>query len=123
MSDRVFLTDQRRDVLKGQYEGSDTALRTQKSRLRQASSTVLDELIAVADSGEIDNADTFDSEQVYHLLVALAIDRDTFASGDPDDPHHKQVDEEFKREVLEAVDDFRFTYHRGYGPGDEDEID
>lgn len=120
MSDRGFLTDKNRDVLFGRYDGSEGAKRNQESRIRSRAAAALNDLVAVADSGVIDNADTFDPDQVYALLVSLAIDRDTFGSGDPDDPHHKEIDDEFRREILEAVDAFRMTYHEGYGPGEPD---
>lgn len=123
MSDRGFLTDKNRDVLFGRYDGSENAQRNQESRIRSRAANALNDLTAVADSGNIDNADTFDPDQVYALLVALTIDRDTFDVDDPDDPHHKQIDSEFRREILEAVDAFRVTYHEGYGPGEPGELD
>ena len=117
MTDRGFLTDKNRDVLFGRYEGSENAQRNQKSRIRSKSANALNDLIAVADSGNIDNTtDVFDPDQVYALLVALTIDRDTFDTDDPDDPHHKQVDDDFRREILEAVDKFRVVYHQGDRP-------
>ena len=124
MSDRGFLTEKNRDVLFGRYDGSDNAQRNQKSRIRSKTAGSLNDLVAVADAGTIENTeDVFDPDQVYALLVALTIDRDTSGSGDPDDPHHKEIDPEFRRKVLEAVDAFRVTYHEGYGPGDPDDLD
>lgn len=111
MNDRGFLTNKNRDVLFGRYDGTENARRNQKSRIRSRASNALNDLITVADSGEIDNADTIDPEQVYRLLVALTVDRNSFGSDNPDDPHNKQVDEDFRREVLEAVDQFRLLYH------------
>ena len=112
MTDRGFLTDKNRDVLFGRYEGTENAKRNQESRIRSKAANSLNDLIAVADSGNIDNADTFDPDQVYALLVSLTIDRDGFDPDDPDDPHHKAIDDTFRLEVLEAVDEFRLVYHR-----------
>jgi hypothetical protein len=78
----------------------------------------------VADTGTIENEEeVFDPDQVYALLVALTIDRDTFESEDPNDPHQKGVDPEFRRKIIEAVESFRMTYYEGYGPGEPAKIE
>ena len=109
----AFLTDKRRDVLFGRYDGTEGTKRSHKSKIKARTKTALNEIIAVADSGTIDNdEDVFDPDQIYALLVALTIDRDTFGSGDPYDPHQKEIDPEFRRKILEAVDEFRVVYHQ-----------
>ncbi|MCD2205322.1 hypothetical protein [Halobacterium sp. KA-6] len=71
MTDRVLLTEQRENVLNGEYDGSDAALRNQKSRLRKSSQTALQELTQVAESQHIDHTDVFDPDDVFRLLRAL----------------------------------------------------
>lgn len=75
MSDRVLLNDKRESVLNAEYDGSDAALRNQKSRLRSSSRTALKELIEVAQSHEIDNTEVFDPDDVFRLLRALLTPR------------------------------------------------
>lgn len=67
----MLLTEQRENVLNGEYSGTDAALRNQKSRLRESSRTALHELTAVAESQHIDNTDVFDPDDVFRLLRAL----------------------------------------------------
>lgn len=69
--EKVFLTEQRRAVLRNQYDGSDSNARTHKSRIRKKSKLALDELIEVASSPKIDNSDVFDPETVYTLISIL----------------------------------------------------
>lgn len=115
MSDRGFLTDKNRDVLFGRYDGTENARRNQKTRIRSKAANSLNDLVAVANAGTIENTeDVFDPDQVYALLIALTMDRDTFGSDDPDDPHQKEIDREFRRGILEAVNAFQTTYHEGY---------
>jgi hypothetical protein len=73
MSDRVLLTEQRENVLNGEYDGSDAALRNQKSRLRTSSQTALQELTQVAESHELDHTEIFDPDDVFRLLRALLL--------------------------------------------------
>jgi hypothetical protein len=117
VSERGFLTDKNRDVLFGRYEGTENARRNHKTRIKSKTAGSLNDLIAVADTGTIENEEVFDPDQVYALLVALTIDRDTFESEDLDDPHQKEINPEFRRKILEAVESFRETYYDGYGPG------
>ena len=111
MTDRGFLTEKNRDVLFGRYEGTENARRNQKSRIRSKAAASLNDLVAVADVGTIDNDDVFDPDQIYALLVALTTDRDTFGSDDPGDQHQKEIDPAFRGKVLGAVDEFRLVYH------------
>jgi hypothetical protein len=71
MGQRVLLTEEREDVLNGEYEGSDAALRNQKSRLRVSSRTALDELAEVVASPHIDQTEIFDPEDVEEFVRAL----------------------------------------------------
>ena len=71
----VFLTDERRAVLSGEYDGADSTERAHRSNIRARSRTALDELIEVAQSPKIDNADIFDPDQVFLLLRALLTPR------------------------------------------------
>jgi len=73
MADRVMLTDQREKVLNGEYDGSDAALRKQRSRIRQSTQTVLDELTEIAQSPHIDSSRAFPPEKVGELVEALYI--------------------------------------------------
>lgn len=72
--DNVFLTDNRRLYLDGEYEGSESASYTIKSRLKRRSEITLHELIEVANSPEIDNSDVFDPDDVAMFLWALMTD-------------------------------------------------
>lgn len=109
----TFLTDKRRDVLLGRYDGTEATKRSHKSKIKTRTKTALNEIIAVADAGTIENDDEiFDPDQVYALLVSLTTDRDTFGTDDPDDPHQKEIDPEFRRKIIEAVDEFRVVYHQ-----------
>jgi len=69
--DNIFLTDNRRDVLIGNSDWSQPAVSNERSRIKNRASLALDELIDVAGSPEIDNADVFDVQQVYTLISIL----------------------------------------------------
>lgn len=71
MGERVLLTDERNAVLAGEYDGSDAALRNQKSRIRRSSETALRELTEVAESPYIDQTTLFDPQAVVELVRAL----------------------------------------------------
>lgn len=71
MDERVLLTEKREKVLRGDYDGSDSALRNQKSRLRRSADTALGELIHVARSPYIDHTEVFDPEEVGEFLELL----------------------------------------------------
>jgi hypothetical protein len=107
----TFLTEKRRDVLNGEFDGSDSSERTHKSLIRTRAKTALNELIAVADSGTIDNADVFDADQIYTLLAVLTTGRDTFGTSDPDDPHYREVDPDYRNDILRAMDRVRLEIH------------
>lgn len=70
----AFLTDERRAVLAGAYEGEENVERTHKSRIRARARSALAELTEVARSEEIDNADVFEPEAVGTLLFWILRD-------------------------------------------------
>lgn len=67
----TFLTDERRAVLNGEYDGTENVERTHKSRIKARSQSALSELIEVAESEEIDNAEVFDPKQIRTLLTTI----------------------------------------------------
>ena len=73
MTDNLFLTENRRDVLDGASEWSAASITTEKSRIRSKAGAALAELIEVAQSTEIENRSVFEPAQVG-LLLGLLID-------------------------------------------------
>jgi len=71
--ENTFLTENRRDVLKGTSEWTDRAINNEKSRIRKRATLAMDELIEVAASPEIDNEsiDGFHQDTVARLIHAL----------------------------------------------------
>lgn len=76
----VFLTDERREVLNGNYDGKANTERTHKSRIRARATTALDELTEVAKSPHIDHTEVFEPDAVFRFLRALLT---------PDHTHHR----------------------------------
>lgn len=70
----AFLTDERAAVLAGEYDGDEAVERTHKSRIRERARSAIDELILVAQSEEIENADVFEPEKVGTLIHWLLRD-------------------------------------------------
>lgn len=70
----TFLTDSRRAVLDGEYDGAENTERTHRSRIRSRGQTAIEELTEVAQSPEIDNADVFDPAAVGRLLFWILND-------------------------------------------------
>lgn len=68
----TFLTDARRAVLNGEYDGAANVERTHESRIRDRSRSALAELVEVANSTEIENESVFDPEMVRAFLTSLA---------------------------------------------------
>jgi len=125
MSDRVLLTEKREQVLNGEYEGSNDALRNQKSRLRQSARTALDELIQVAASPEIENAEVFEPNEVARLLDALMVPRGTGLTprwnfeGDPAeyrDTYRYQL--ALHGRIDHSLDGYGEMLHRDHKPGE-----
>lgn len=78
MVDKVFLTEERRDILEGNDRDlTDQSLTVAKSRIRSRTRTALEELTEVAESNEIDNSEVFEPAQITALLTAIL--------GDPED--------------------------------------
>lgn len=72
MVDKVFLTDERRDVLEGNADDlAEQSLRNAKSRIRIRARLALEELTEVAESKELDQTEVFDPDDVFRLLRAL----------------------------------------------------
>lgn len=71
MVEKVFLTDSRREVLDGTTDLTDQSLYNAKSRIRTRARLALKELIEVASSDEIDNADIFTQQQMQALVSNL----------------------------------------------------
>lgn len=99
MSDRVFLTDTRRSVLEGDYEGKDNYRRAHETRIRKKTRIALNELIEVAESPQIRNEDVFDPADVRTLLEAILGPVDTI------DPFSEHFDDRADRR------DYRQQYH------------
>lgn len=85
----VFLTETRREVLSGNYDGAKNTERTHKSRIRARARTALDELLVVAASDEIENAEVFDPQKLRALITTL-----TRGAGglDPSEPDEKNAE-------------------------------
>lgn len=92
MPDKVFLTETRRNVLNGEYEGNDDSLTVEKSRIRTRARTALEELIELARSDEIDNSEVFEIHELNALLRGLM-------GCDLTPRHEMDVDDETYREI------------------------
>ena len=99
-SPKAFLTETRKGVLDGDWEGSDSTHRSHKSDIRQKSKAAIEELIEVAESREIDNKQVFDPEQIRHLLVAIA------QPGGLVEDEYEHASEEFRNELYFEVNRF-----------------
>lgn len=77
MVEKVFLTDQRRAVLEGEYDGNEDTLRSHKSKIRERARTALEELREVAESPHIDNDDVFKTGELAGLIHGLMAPRGT----------------------------------------------
>jgi len=87
--DNVFLTDDRQDVLNGDWEGLGSTRRSHLSNIRHRTRLALRELREVANSEEIDNAKVFDPDDLRALLEALLMDRvEGPFEHEPADPDH-----------------------------------
>lgn len=70
----AFLTDERRAVLTGEYDGTESVRRTHQSRIRARARSAIQELTEVAQSPHIDNRDIFDPEEIGTLLFYILRD-------------------------------------------------
>jgi hypothetical protein len=64
----TFLTESRREVLAGEWDGEPSTERTKKSQIRTRARAAVGELIEVARSEEIENAEVFEPEEIGTLL-------------------------------------------------------
>jgi hypothetical protein len=69
----AFLTDERRAVLSGEYDGADSTERTHESHIRRQGRQAVNELIEVAESQEIDTREVFDPNDLFRLLQAVLL--------------------------------------------------
>jgi hypothetical protein len=97
VTDRGILTDKRRDVLKGEYNGSDVALRNQKSRIRKSAKAAIADLQLIARSDEIESAGTFEPNEMARLVNALMVPS---ADGLKPRRNFEGTDEEYRAEYL-----------------------
>jgi hypothetical protein len=74
MSEDLFLTENRRNVLDGSTDWAASSVTTEKSRIRGKAKTALDELTEIAQSPEIENRSVFDPEQIGMLLYWILND-------------------------------------------------
>jgi hypothetical protein len=73
----VILTDKRREVLEGTYEGTESTRQSHRSNIRTRSKEALHELIEVAESDEVANHEVFTPEVIERLLRAIMGPRET----------------------------------------------
>jgi hypothetical protein len=133
MGDRVILTEKREAVLNGNfpdlsddYDDPDAALRNQKSRLRESSRTALEELIVVAASPEIENADVFEPNTLARLVDALMVPNGKALTprwnfdGDPTEYRDEyQYQLGLQSRLDHALDGYQEMLHRDYPPGEQ----
>jgi hypothetical protein len=117
MTDDLFLTENRRDVLGGTSEWSAASITTEKSRIRSKAGAALAELIEVAQSTEIENRSVFDPEEVGTLLYWILNDPALFPVeqrggliGTADDPP-EGVSEEAYTKIPNSLQQYRREIH------------
>lgn len=69
--DTAFLSEKRRAVVRGEYNGEDATKRSTKSVIRKKAIAAVGELAELAESNEIDNEDVFKPEEIHRLITAL----------------------------------------------------
>jgi hypothetical protein len=96
----TFLTESRREVLEGDWSGVESTERSKKSHIRTRARSAVGELIEVARSEEINNADVFEPAEVGTLLYWILNDPsethevEGLIEGDGDD-----VESEYRQRV------------------------
>lgn len=117
MTDNLFLTENRRDVLDGASEWSAASITTEKSRIRSKAGAALKELIEVAQSTEIENRSVFDPGEVGTLLYWILNDPALFPVeqrggliGTTDDPP-EGVSEEAYTKIPDPLQQYRREVH------------
>ena len=96
----TFLTDERRAVLRGEYGGAENVERTHRSRIKARSQSALSELIEVAGSEEIDNAEVFDPKQIRALLTTILY------KGGLVDPDYQHVSDAYRNAMYFEMSQF-----------------
>jgi len=71
MAEHAFLTNRRREFIKGDYDLSEAKDRQLKRRIEENTETALTELIEVAESPAIDTTEVFDPDDVVRLIQAI----------------------------------------------------
>lgn len=107
----IFLTENRREVLAGQSDWSDASIANEKSRIRTRSRDALTELLEVAASPEIDNADVFNPVAVSTLLELL-LTGDSSGLMPEGVPKHRpgKPSPEYASRLYEQIDAARMSY-------------
>lgn len=125
--DSVFLTDNRRDVLFGKSDWTEASINNERSRIKNRAEIALDELIAVASSPMIDNADVFEEEQVRTLLSILLYGTGGFRYEDLDLEEVLKESEDYHLVAWEPDTDYANSLYvavdgtlRGFHEQDED---
>jgi hypothetical protein len=93
---RVLITKGRAEILEN-YDSKNSTHRTRKYRLQKSTKTVLDELIEIAQSPNIDNTEVFDPNQIDRLISTLV-----GAYGLWPDPDHltDNVNDDYQNDLL-----------------------
>ena len=121
----AFLTDDRRAVLRGEYDGDPAVERTHRSRIRSRARTALQELIEVAESDAIDNADVFEPNDLARLVHALMTPPDGLTprwgyDGDPADYRDRYAYQfALHGRLNHALDGYGDMLHRDYAPSEQ----
>lgn len=124
MEDKTFLTEKRRSVLIGEFDGSDSSERTHKSLIRTRARTAIRELIEVARSDQIDNADVFEPNDLARLIDALMVPDDGLTPrwNFEDDPQEYRDTYRYQLalhgRLSHALDGYGDMLHRDYPPGE-----
>lgn len=75
MGEHAFLSDRRRSIVRGETAEemgiADATYRQHRAAVKQQARTAMNELLEVATSPEIDNADVFEPDAVRNLVTAL----------------------------------------------------
>lgn len=117
MSDKnphSFLTDTHRAVLSGDWEGSDSTLRSHKSEIRKRSKAALQDLITVANSTEIDNESRSDGERLFEPEDLRALLTSVAHHGGLRSEEYEHVSEAYQNEVYKEANRFLL----GFQPDD-----
>lgn len=99
----AFLTDRRRELLTGEYDGSDSARRNMVTNLRKDSRAALSDLTEVAESDEIDTSEVIDPIALAELVDAVFGEIEPLAEADDPDAHHERY--RYQDRVYDQLDD------------------